>query len=221
MFKSVIARISDDKGFYLDYGLKETRAGYFQPGYILVDLTLTNKEGLEFKMSKLIDKTEARDHYHLVFDMIDSGDDNSGMDFDITIEDDPTNDENHTVTIPLPETGYGQEPPVVKFVDGEGKEIPNNTMDYLKEEEPQTMFVKTVSSSIGLKSVTLLATSSLFEDKMIPTSLDLLNLSEADKTKLSEIGLNIRNKSLVLISLPCFQLIFRVELISLLLLLVM
>lgn len=191
MFASVIARISDRSGSYLDYGLKETRAGYFQPGYILVDLTLTNMEGLEFKMSKLIDKTEARDHYHLVFDMIDSGDDNSGMDFDITIEDDPTNDENHTVTIPLPETGYGQEPPVVKFVDGEGKEIPNNTMDYLKGEEPQTMFVKTVSSSIGLKSVTLLATSSLFEDKMIPTSLDLLNLSEADKTKLSEIGLNI------------------------------
>lgn len=191
MFASVIARISDRSCSYLDYGLKETRAGYFQPGYILVDLTLTNKEGLEFKMSKLIDKTEARDHYHLVFDMIDSGDDNSGMDFDITIEDDPTNDENHTVTIPLPETGYGQEPPVVKFVDGEGKEIPNNTMDYLKEEEPQTMFVKTVSSNIGLKSVTLLATSSLFEDKMIPTSLDLLNLSEADKTKLSEIGLNI------------------------------
>lgn len=191
MFKSVIARVSDKSGSYLDYGLKETRAGYFQPGYILVDLTLTNKEGLEFKMSKLIDKTEARDHYHLVFDMIDSGDDNSGMDFDITIEDDPTNDENHTVTIPLPETGYGQEPPVVKFVDGEGKEIPNNTMDYLKGEEPQTMFVKTVSSNIGLKSVTLLATSSLFEDKMIPTSLDLLNLLEADKTKLSEIGLNI------------------------------
>lgn len=191
MFKSVIARVSDKSGSYLDYGLKETRAGYFQPGYILVDLTLTNKEGLEFKMSKLIDKTEARDHYHLVFDMVDSGDDNSGMDFDITIEDDPTNDENHTVTIPLPETGYGQEPPVVKFVDGEGKEIPNNTMDYLKGEEPQTMFVKTVSSNIGLKSVTLLATSSLFEDKMIPTSLDLLNLSEADKTKLSEIGLNI------------------------------
>ncbi len=191
MFASVIARVSDKSGSYLDYGLKETRAGYFQPGYILVDLTLTNKDGLEFKMSKLIDKTEARDHYHLVFDMMESGDNNSGMDFDITIEDDPTNDENHTVTIPLPETGYGQEPPVVKFVDGEGKEIPNNTMDYLKGEEPQTMFVKTVSSSIGLKSVTLLATSSLFEDKMIPTSLDLLNLSEADKTKLSEIGLNI------------------------------
>ena len=190
MFASVIARVSDKSGSYLDYDLKETRAGYFQPGYILVDLTLTNKEGLEFKMSKLIDKTEARDHYHLVFDMIESGDDNSGMDFDITIEDDPTNDETHTVTIPLPETGYGQEPPVVKFVDGEGMEIPNNTMDYLKE-EPQTMFVKTVSSNIGLKSVTLLATSSLFEDKMIPTSLDLLNLSEADKTKLSEIGLNI------------------------------
>lgn len=191
MFASVIARISDRSCSYLDYGLKETRAGYFQPGYILVDLTLTNKEGLEFKMSKLIDKTEARDHYHLVFDMIDSGDDNSGLDFDITIEDDPTNDENHTVTIPLPETGYGQEPPVVKFVDGEGKEIENNSMSYLKGSGVQTMFVKTVSSNIGLQSVTLLSVSSLFENKSIPSSLDLLKLSEDDKTKLSEIGLTI------------------------------
>lgn len=191
MFASVIARVSDKSGSYLDYDLKETRAGYFQPGYILVDLTLTNKEGLEFKMSKLIDKTEARDHYHLVFDMIESGDDNSGMDFDITIEDDPTNDETHTVTIPLPETGYGQEPPVVKFVDGEGKEIENNSISFLKGSGAQTMFVKTVSSNIGLQSVTLLSVSSLFENKSIPSSLDLLKLSEDDKTKLSEIGLTI------------------------------
>lgn len=191
MFKSVIARISDKSGSYLDYGLKETRAGYFQPGYILVDLTLTNKEGLEFKMSKLIDKTEARDHYHLVFDMIESDGNNSGMDFDITIEDDPTNDETHTVTIPLPETGYGQEPPVVKFVDGEGKEIENNSISFLKGSGAQTMFIKTVSSNIGLQSVTLLSVSSLFENKSIPSSLDLLKLSEDDKTKLSEIGLTI------------------------------
>lgn len=191
MFKSVIARVSDKSGSYLDYGLKETRAGYFQPGYILVDLTLTNKEGLEFKMSKLIDKTEARDHYHLVFDMIESDGNNSGMDFDITIEDDPTNDETHTVTIPLPETGYGQEPPVVKFVDGEGKEIENNSISFLKGSGAQTMFVKTVSSNIGLQSVTLLSVSSLFENKSIPSSLDLLKLSEDDKTKLSEIGLTI------------------------------
>lgn len=185
MFKSVIARVSDKSGSYLDYGLKETRAGYFQPGYILVDLTLTNKEGLEFKMSKLIDKTEARDHYHLVFDMIDSGDDNSGMDFDITIEDDPTNDENHTVTIPLPETGYGQEPPVVKFVDGEGKEIPNNTISKTEDSTDELKaIVKISSENIGLKSVTMLANSSY---DALSASWNILD--EASSSILSEKGI--------------------------------
>lgn len=185
MFASVIARISDRSGSYLDYGLKETRAGYFQPGYILVDLTLTNKEGLEFKMSKLIDKTEARDHYHLVFDMIDSGDDNSGMDFDITIEDDPTNDENHTVTIPLPETGYGQEPPVVKFVDGEGKEIPNNTISKTEDSTDELKaIVKISSENIGLKSVTMLANSSY---DGLSASWNILD--EASSSILSEKGI--------------------------------
>ena len=187
MFASVIARVSDKSGSYLDYGLKETRAGYFQPGYILVDLTLTNKDGLEFKMSKLIDKTEARDHYHLVFDMMESGDNNSGMDFDITIEDDPTNDENHTVTIPLPETGYGQEPPVVKFVDGEGIEYPNNIVSKNEDDMPTqiTAKVEITSANIGLKSVTMLATSSSFTK----TSWNLLDA--ADVAQLEEQGINV------------------------------
>lgn len=187
MFKSVIARISDKSGSYLDYGLKETRAGYFQPGYILVDLTLTNKEGLEFKMSKLIDKTEARDHYHLVFDMIDSGDDNSGMDFDITIEDDPTNDENHTVTIPLPETGYGQEPPVVVVkesgVSGDG-------IIALDKGDAQSLLLEISSTTIGLSTVTMYSTSTYFDEKEIPVSLDLMNLTAENNEKLNDIGLS-------------------------------
>lgn len=187
MFKSVIARISDDRGFYLDYGQKETRAGYFQPGYILVDLTLTNKEGLEFKMSKLIDKTEARDHYHLVFDMIDSGDDNSGMDFDITIEDDPTNDENHTVTIPLPETGYGQEPPVV-VVKENGES--GDGIIALDKGDAQSLLLEISSTTIGLSTVTMYSTSTYFDEKEIPVSLDLMNLTAENNEKLNDIGLS-------------------------------
>lgn len=160
-FESVVARISDKSGSYLDYNLNETRAGYFQPGYIFVDLTLTNKEGYEFKMSKLVDNTEARDHYHLIFDLIDSGDNNSGMDFDISIETDPTDDEKHIVTVPLPETGYGQTPPVVKFVDGEGTEFPNNTMSKNEgSDEALKAIVNILSENIGLKSVTMLANTS-------------------------------------------------------------
>lgn len=180
MFKSVIARISDDKGFYLDYGLKETRAGYFQPGYILVDLTLTNMEGLEFKMSKLIDKTEARDHYHLVFDMIDSGDDNSGMDFDITIEDDPTNDENHTVTIPLPETGYGQEPPVVKFTGTTDKSVV--TVPQSEQTDPKHQVTVTAQSeNIGMQKVQLLTQTTSEQFAQIPSVLTLSELTQESK----------------------------------------
>lgn len=180
MFKSVIARISDKSGSYLDYGLKETRAGYFQPGYILVDLTLTNKEGLEFKMSKLIDKTEARDHYHLVFDMIDSGDDNSGMDFDITIEDDPTNDETHTVTIPLPETGYGQEPPVVKFTGTTDKGVV--TVSQSVQADPKyEVTVTAQSENTGMQKVQLLTQTTSEQFAQIPSVLTLSELTQDSK----------------------------------------
>lgn len=182
-FASCVARVSNESG-YLDYTMTETRAGYFQPGYLLVNLTLTNKEGLTFKMSKLIEEVEARDHYCLVFDLIASGDNNSGMDFDVTIETDPTNDEEHTVTVPLPETGYEQEPPVI-VADGDWKE---GTLSFDKG-DVKTGLVKITSENIGLESVRLLATSSLFEENKVSSSLDLLNLSEEEKTVLSEIGL--------------------------------
>lgn len=187
-FKSCVARISDQSGAYLDYGMKESRAGYFQPNYLMIDLTVENQEGLTFKMSKLIENTEARDHYHLIFDLVESGDNNSGMDFNISIETDPTNDEKHNVTIPLPETGYGQGAPEVQFVGANNEVITTLTFD---KGDSQTLIAKVSSENIGLNTVTLLATSSLFEEKELPTSLNLLNLSEEDKTKLSAIGLTI------------------------------
>lgn len=186
-FESITARISDSSNSYLDYSMEETRAGYFQPGFLLVDLTLTNKEGLEFKMSKLIENTEERDYYHLIFDLIDSGNNNSGLDFDISIETDPTNDEEHTVTVPLPGTGYEQNPPVVKVtengVEGDGV----ITID--KGDETSLLF-ETSSTNIGLKSVFMLTSSTDFEKKEIPLSLDLMNLLEEDKVKLQSINLS-------------------------------
>lgn len=187
-FASCVAKVSDATGSYWEYDMQETRAGYFQPGYLLVDLTLTNKEGLTFHMSKLIEKTEAKDHYHLVFDLVDSGEDNSGMDFDITIDSDPTNDENHTVTIPLPESGYGQEPPLVKVLE-DGKD--SNGMVSLDKGDSRNVMLNISSTNIGLESVTMIATSSLFDEHKISSSLDLLKLSEESKKKLAEIGLEV------------------------------
>ena len=45
------------------------------------------------------------------------------------------------------------------------------------------------STNIGLESVTMIATSSLFDEHKILSSLDLLKLSEESKKKLAEIGL--------------------------------
>lgn len=186
-FESITARISDSSSSYLDYSMGETRAGYFQPGYLLVDLTLTNKEGLEFKMSKLIENTEERDYYHLIFDLIDSGDNNSGMDFDISIETNPTNDEEHTVTVPLPGTGYEQNPPVVKVTENDVEGDGIITID--KGDETSLLF-ETSSTNIGLKSVFMLTSSIDFEKNEIPLSLDLMNLSEENKVKLQNVNLS-------------------------------
>ena len=47
------------------------------------------------------------------------------------------------------------------------------------------------STNIGLESVTMIATSSLFDEHKILSSLDLLKLSEESKKKLAEIGLEV------------------------------
>lgn len=186
-FEFITARISDSSSSYLDYSMEETRAGYFQPGFLLVDLTLTNKEGLEFKMSKLIENTEERDYYHLIFDLIDSGDNNSGMDFDISIETNPTNDEEHTVTVPLPGTGYEQYPPVVKVMENG---VVGDGIITLDKGDKTSLLFETSSTNIGLKSVYMLTSSIDFEKNKIPLSLDLMNLSEEDKVKLQGINLS-------------------------------
>ena len=196
-FESITARISDSSSSYLDYSMGETRAGYFQPGYLLVDLTLTNKEGLEFKMSKLIENTEERDYYHLIFDLIDSGDNNSGVDFDISIETNPTNDEEHTVTVPLPDTGYGQEPPIIKFIDKEDKEIPNNVISKNEGSTDELIVKADISSTnIGLKSVTMIANSPI---EGLSLSWDLLN--ENHYNTLLENGIAIQKPEIATSSL--------------------
>lgn len=188
-FASCVARISDKSGAYLDYSMTETRAGYFQPDYIMVDLTVENKEGLTFKMSKLIENTEARDHYHLIFDLVESGDNNSGMDFNISIETDPTNDEKHNVTIPLPETGYGQGAPEINILGIEDK----GTLTIKQTEIGQEQYNVTVnakSENIGIQKVQLLVqtTSELFES--IPSILTVSDLTQEDPEYkiLSDLG---------------------------------
>lgn len=176
-FKSITARISDSSSSYLDYSMEETRAGYFQPGFLLVDLTLTNKEGLEFKMSKLIENTEERDYYHLIFDLIDSGDNNSGMDFDISIETDPTNDEEHTVTVPLPGTGYEQNPPVVNIIGAMDK---GEVIVSQKEQTDQkyNVTITAQSENIGINKVYLITQTTSEQFTEIPDILNLAQLSE-------------------------------------------
>ena len=191
-FTSCVARISDKSEAYLNYSMAETRAGYFQPDYIMVDLTVENKEGLTFKMSKLIENTEARDHYHLIFDLVESGDNNSGMDFNISIETDPTNDEKHNVTIPLPETGYGQGAPEVQFFDAQNSPIETATdIPFYQGEKTPTVKARVSSTNIGLESVSLITTSSLFEEEELPATINLLDLSDELKSKLLAIGLEI------------------------------
>lgn len=190
-FESITARISDSSSSYLDYSMEETRAGYFQPGYLLVDLTLTNKEGLEFKMSKLIENTEERDYYHLIFDLIDSGDNNSGMDFDISIETNPTNDEEHTVTVPLPGTGYEQDPPIVNIIGAENE----STIIIPQEEQTSDKYnisISGQSQNIGIKKVLLMTQNTSEQFASIPQILTLSELSmESEEYKiLSSLGFN-------------------------------
>lgn len=188
-FKSCVASIGNTESGFLLFGTDEGRAAYFLPGYLLVNLTIENKEGVTFKMSKLIENTKPREHYNFIFDLIPSGGSNSGLDFDIKIDTDPTNDEEHTVTIPLPETGYGQDAPVIKL---EGVNSENTII--LKEndtnKEKYNVTIKAISENIGIKKVLLMVNTNSSQFKDIPTLLDLTELQSNSKEMLlfSDLG---------------------------------
>lgn len=188
-FRSCVASIGNAESGFLSYGMDEKRAGYFLPGYLLVKLTVENKEGVKFSMSKLIESTKAREHYNFIFDLVPSNGNDSGMDFDIKIDTNPTNDEEHTVTIPLPETGYEQYAPKLDLLSGDGMPAENTITVSAGEKAP--LILKAVSDNIGLKSITMIATSSNFEKLGLPPVLNLAALSADQKEVLAQLNISV------------------------------
>lgn len=191
-FPVCVATVTDGSRS-LDFDKTETRAGYFSPGYLLVNLKLANEEGVEFTLSKLIEKTVAKDHYALIFDLVASGDNDSSLDFDIKIETDDINKEEHTVTIPLPDTGYGQEPPVVAPSGNvaEGQVLTVN--DPEKTLEQYNVSLTASSANIGINKVQLIVTSSTDVFGAASSYFTLSELSETDAayTLLTGLGFTL------------------------------
>ena len=67
----------------------------------------------------------------------------------------------------------------------------SNGMVSLDKGDSRNVMLNISSTNIGLESVTMIATSSLFDEHKISSSLDLLKLSEESKKKLAEIGLEV------------------------------
>lgn len=189
-FPVCVATVTDGSRS-LDFDKTETRAGYFSPGYLLVNLKLANEEGVEFTLSKLIEKTLAKDHYALIFDLVASGDNDSSLDFDIKIETDDIDKEEHTVTIPLPDTGYGQEPPVVTPSGNVAEGQVLRMYDSEKSNPEMEVMITAQSGNLGLGKVQLITstTSSDFAGMEYVSLSDITAESETYQ-RLTDLGLH-------------------------------
>ena len=176
-FRSCTASIGNLESGYLSFGMDEKRAGYFLPGYLLVNLTVENKEGVTFKMSKLVENTGAREYYNFIFDLVSSGGNDSGMDFDIKIDTNPTNDEEHTVTIPLPDTGYEQGAPKIGMEGANSGDVITLKVNDTDKDIHRVTF-NALSKNLGIQKVYLMASATSDQFKDIPTILNLTDLEK-------------------------------------------
>lgn len=196
-FSNYQATVSNTGG-KLTYLKDETRAGFFAPEKLTVDLKLTNKEnGLTFDLRKVFPDINPRYQYKLLFDVATPGEpgDSSGENVDIEIN---TDSLQVQITIKLPQyVENGDKKPMPKFAiatlfaddskpDGyetiftRTQDESGNYQDAVKEQ------TATIESSLGLKylyvklSETFTGMSPMFD--LLKKEIDPITFT-ADKQK--------------------------------------
>lgn len=203
-FSNYQATVSNTGG-KLTYLKDETRAGFFAPEKLTVDLKLTNKEnGLTFDLRKVFPDINPRYQYKLLFDVATPGEpgDSSGENVDIEIN---TDSLQVQITIKLPQyVENGDKKPMPKFAIStlladdskpDGYEtIITRTQDengnYLDAVKEQTA---TIESSLGLKylyvklSATFTGMPPMFD--LLKKEIDPITFTADEQKKKIEIHL--------------------------------
>lgn len=106
----------------LIYTRDEYRAGYFTSGGNLsAKLYLKNKDGNEFTLQRIVKDIKPQYHYNLIYSLDDSGGDEAGSDFDISV--DPTDPTEINCNISIKQEDlFGKGVPELKVTGFDGDE---------------------------------------------------------------------------------------------------
>lgn len=181
-FSSYSAYVSSSKGNKVTYAADETRGAYFVPGDLSLFLELT-RQGISQKIT-LNPKNftaEVKHEYRLTMDV-----DASTASLNIIFNDNPASEEN--VSINISDEALNAAPPVFTpygFKSGE-------TLEVLEGETVSDKLEAYLNAPSGLSKCELTTVSEALKAQGWPEKVDLINLTEEQSQKLTELGLSTR-----------------------------
>ena len=181
-FSSYSAYVSSSKGNKVTYTADETRGAYFVPGDLSLFLELT-RQGISQKIT-LNPKNftaEVKHEYRLTMDV-----DASTASLNIIFNDNPASEEN--VSINISDEALNAAPPVFTpygFKSGTPLEV-------LEGETVSDKLEAYLNAPAGLSKCELTTVSEALKAQGWPEKVDLINLTEEQSQKLTELGLSTR-----------------------------
>lgn len=182
-FSSYSAYVSSSKGNKVTYAADETRGAYFVPGDLSLFLELT-RQGISQKIT-LNPKNftaEVKHEYRLTMDV-----DASTASLNIIFNDNPASEEN--VSINISDEALNAAPPVFTpygFKSGETQEVLEG--ETVSSEKLEAY----LNAPAGLSKCELTTVSEALKAQGWPEKVDLINLTEEQSQKLTELGLSTR-----------------------------
>lgn len=181
-FSSYSAYVSSSKGNKVTYTADETRGAYFVPGDLSLFLELT-RQGISQKIT-LNPKNftaEVKHEYRLTMDV-----DASTASLNIIFNDNPASEEN--VSINISDEALNAAPPVFTpygFKSGTPLEV-------LEGDTVSEKLEAYLNAPAGLSKCELTTVSEALKAQGWPEKVDLINLTEEQSQKLTELGLSTR-----------------------------
>lgn len=184
-FKSYMSSWSSEihtaAGSYIDYSMTETRPAYIAPGATNILVSITKPNGLTAKLQAASFQAKAKYHYTVTIDLNEgagSGDAAVTVTFDELLADAPP------VVIDISDEVINAPAPTmtpVGFSSGDN-------IEFYEGYAPDGDAKVNIIAKGSLASVMMTTTSQCLTQRGWPASVDLLNLTEAQKLTLSDLG---------------------------------
>ena len=182
-FDDFSSLIHSEGGSYIKYSKDETRPLYVKPGKVSLILSLTKKNGISATFQPAeINNALAQHHYHITFDINSS---EVGKEELIITFDDNTISDN--VTICLSDKVMSSPGPQITT-----KGFSNNETITINDGDESVKTLSTIiTSSCGLKELTLTTQSKSLIEAGFPNEIELVNANTSQENALTSLGLNV------------------------------